>query len=250
VAAGAFTGILRESGMRAAVARTAVGHAPPGLAGHVPFALGPTAMPPSLVADRDLFCFGVPPAVADVAGGHGVPQIQVGQAALLGRMTTGFPVSPLTPATSLVLGLARAELGDQRFAIPYGKSAVGPPVDQSAARAVPSTGALNGTWESDRSSLVDVPAPGGPRRRPEAARCKSKLPAGSPVSAGPGGRGSSRPPGPVGGGLAHPAQPGHGGAAQTRAILQQARHINPFALPRRRERELHGKQRPHPFRRL
>ena len=41
------------------------------------------------------------------------------QAALLGQMTTGFPVSPLTPATFLVVGLAGIELGaHQRFSIP------------------------------------------------------------------------------------------------------------------------------------
>jgi CitMHS family citrate-Mg2+:H+ or citrate-Ca2+:H+ symporter len=34
--------------------------------------------------------------------------------------TTGFPVSPLTPATYLVMGLAQVELGDdQRFTIPF-----------------------------------------------------------------------------------------------------------------------------------
>ncbi len=51
---------------------------------------------------------------------HGVPAIQVGQAALLGQMTTGFPVSPLTPATYLIVGLAGIELGDhQKFSIPF-----------------------------------------------------------------------------------------------------------------------------------
>ena len=45
--------------------------------------------------------------------------MQVGQAALLGQMTTGFPVSPLTPATFLLVGLCRLELADhQRFAAP------------------------------------------------------------------------------------------------------------------------------------
>jgi CitMHS family citrate-Mg2+:H+ or citrate-Ca2+:H+ symporter len=44
----------------------------------------------------------------------------VGQAALLGQMTTGLPVSPLTPATYSRVGIARVEVGDhQRFAIPY-----------------------------------------------------------------------------------------------------------------------------------
>jgi CitMHS family citrate-Mg2+:H+ or citrate-Ca2+:H+ symporter len=42
-------------------------------------------------------------------------------------MTTGFPVSPLTPATFLVVGLCRIELGDhQKFSIPllWGASVV------------------------------------------------------------------------------------------------------------------------------
>ena len=35
-------------------------------------------------------------------------------------MTTGFPVSPLTPATFLVVGLCGIELADhQRFSIPF-----------------------------------------------------------------------------------------------------------------------------------
>ena len=35
-------------------------------------------------------------------------------------MTTGFPVSPLTPATFLIVGLTGVELGDhQKFTIPF-----------------------------------------------------------------------------------------------------------------------------------
>jgi len=119
LAAGAFTGIMKESGMLAAMAHAAVGTVPPRLASHIPVALAVVSMPLSLLFDPDSFYLGVLPVIADVAGHFGVPAAQVGQAALLGQMTTGFPVSPLTPATFLVVGLTGIELGEhQRFTGP------------------------------------------------------------------------------------------------------------------------------------
>jgi CitMHS family citrate-Mg2+:H+ or citrate-Ca2+:H+ symporter len=120
LAAGSFTGIMKESGMLAAMARAAVGAVPPHLAPHIPIALAVASMPLSLLFDPDSFYLGVLPVIAEVAGAFGVPAAQVGQAALLGQMTTGFPVSPLTPATFLVVGLTGIELGEhQRFTGPW-----------------------------------------------------------------------------------------------------------------------------------
>jgi CitMHS family citrate-Mg2+:H+ or citrate-Ca2+:H+ symporter len=118
-AAGAFTGIMKESGMLAAMAHAAVGTVSPRLAPHIPITLALVSMPLSLLFDPDSFYLGVLPVIAEVAGQFGVPAVQVGQAALLGQMTTGFPVSPLTPATFLVVGLTGVELGEhQRFTGP------------------------------------------------------------------------------------------------------------------------------------
>jgi CitMHS family citrate-Mg2+:H+ or citrate-Ca2+:H+ symporter len=90
------------------------------MASHIPFALGLVSMPLSLVFDPDSFYLGALPVIAEVANTLGIPPIQVGQAALLGQMTTGFPVSPLTPATFLVVGLTRIELAEhQLFTAPY-----------------------------------------------------------------------------------------------------------------------------------
>jgi len=120
LAAAVFTGIMKESGMLAAMANTAVHAVPPSMARHLPFLLGLVSMPLSLLFDPDSFYLGALPIVAQVGSTIGVPPIQIAQAALLGQMTTGFPISPLTPATFLVVGLTGIELGEhQRFAGPY-----------------------------------------------------------------------------------------------------------------------------------
>jgi|SRR5271157_163964 len=119
-AAGAFTGIMKGTGMLNAMADAVVHHLPQHGGAHIPVLLGICSMPLSLLFDPDSFYFGVLPVIANAARSFGVEPVTVAQAALMGVHTTGFPVSPLTPATFLVVGLSEISLAQhQRFAIPY-----------------------------------------------------------------------------------------------------------------------------------
>ena len=127
LAAGAFTGIMTGSGMLKAMAAAAVSHVPASAGQQIPVVLGIIGTPLSVLFDPDSFYFGVLPLVAEVSKSLGGQPVQVAQGALLGMHTVGFPISPLTPATFLVVGLSGIELGaHQRFAFPFllGASAV------------------------------------------------------------------------------------------------------------------------------
>jgi len=118
-AAGAFTGILKGTGMIKAMADLLVAAVPAPLGARLPLITGVLSMPLSLVFDPDSFYFGVLPVLSSTAAQFGVSPLEVGRAAILGQMTTGFPVSPLTGSTFLLIGLAGVDLGEhQKKTIP------------------------------------------------------------------------------------------------------------------------------------
>ena len=118
-AAGCFTGILKESGMIAAMAEAATGFIPAPVGERLALFTGLAGMPASLLFDPDSFYFGILPLLGSTAEYFGGDPLEVGRAAIMGQMTTGFPVSPLTGSTYLLIGLTGVELGDhQRRTIP------------------------------------------------------------------------------------------------------------------------------------
>ena len=113
-AAGCFTGIMKGTGMITEMATALTSIIPSALGRFFPIIVGVIAMPASLLFDPDSFYYGVLPVLAQTAEGFGVAGVNVGQAAILGQMTTGFPISPLTASTFLLVGLAGVDLGEHR----------------------------------------------------------------------------------------------------------------------------------------
>ena len=100
-AAGAFIGIMQKSEMITAMSNLLVESIPESLGKYLPILTGVVSMPASLLFDPDSFYFGILPILSNTATQFDIPAFAVGRAAVLGQMTTGFPVSPLTGSTFL-----------------------------------------------------------------------------------------------------------------------------------------------------
>jgi citrate-Mg2+:H+ or citrate-Ca2+:H+ symporter, CitMHS family len=115
-AAGVFTGVLTGTNMIDEMAATLVSIIPDSLVPYLPIIVAITSMPLSLAFSADAYYFGILPVLGQAASSFGIDTAEIARAALLGQMTVGFPLSPLTAATFILLGLAKVELGEhQRF---------------------------------------------------------------------------------------------------------------------------------------
>lgn len=115
-AAGIFSGILTGSKMIEAMASSLVSLIPDHHANLLPLITAITSMPASLLFTPDAYYFGVVPVLSQTAQHYGIDALEIARAALLGQMTVGFPLSPLTASTFLLIGLCEVDLGDhQKF---------------------------------------------------------------------------------------------------------------------------------------
>ncbi len=110
-AAGVLTGVLDGTKMITAMAEALVSVIPDGAGGLLPVLTAITSMPLSLVFTPDAYYFGVVPVLAETNASFGGDPAEIGRAAILGQMTTGFPLSPLTAATFILVGMSKVDLG-------------------------------------------------------------------------------------------------------------------------------------------
>lgn len=120
LAAGAFLGILEESGMIDGMAQVTASALPNALGPLFPIIVGVVAVPMSLLFGPDPYYFGVLPVLTSVAEQFGISAEVMAQASIIGEETVGFPISPLTGSFYLLIGLAGVEIGDHiRHMLPW-----------------------------------------------------------------------------------------------------------------------------------
>lgn len=111
LAAGVLLGVLDQSGMVEAMAHSGAALIPETGAPALPLIAGLLGVPLSLLFGPDAYYFGVMPVLMGVGAEFGVDGVHVAQASILGQETVGFPISPMTGAFFLLVGLAKVDIG-------------------------------------------------------------------------------------------------------------------------------------------
>ncbi|MBK5445306.1 MULTISPECIES: CitMHS family transporter [unclassified Peribacillus] len=115
-AAGIFTGVFTETKMMDSMAASIVTVIPDWLGAHLPLVVALTSIPMGFIFSPDAYYFGILPIISETASNFGITPVEIGRAALLGHSTIGFPLSPLVPATFILIGLVGVDFGDhQKF---------------------------------------------------------------------------------------------------------------------------------------
>ncbi|EGO62319.1 CitMHS family transporter [Acetonema longum] len=115
-AAGIFMGIMSGTKMVEAMAQSLIGAIPPSMGPHFSLISALLSLPGTFFLTNDAYYFGVLPVLAQAAATYGISAAEMGRAALIGQ--GAHMLSPLVPATYLLVGLNKVEFGDlQKFAL-------------------------------------------------------------------------------------------------------------------------------------
>ena len=109
-AAGAFLGVLSESGMLESIARDLINILPNSWVANIHVAVGILGVPLDIFTSTDAYYFALLPIIQEVAATADVSADSVVYAMAIGNNAGTF-VSPFSPATWLAMGLAGIDMG-------------------------------------------------------------------------------------------------------------------------------------------
>lgn len=117
-AAGAFTGILKGTGMVDAMAESSLAIIPSSMGRYLAPITALVSMPLTFIMSNDAYYFGVLPVVAQTATEYGVAPESIARASLMGQAV--HSISPLLAPLYLVCGLLEVDVAEaQRFCLKW-----------------------------------------------------------------------------------------------------------------------------------
>ncbi|NKI43451.1 CitMHS family transporter [Streptomyces physcomitrii] len=117
-AAAVFTGVLQGTGMVDHMAKWLVGVIPESMGPHMALVTGLLSLPLTYFMSNDGFYFGVLPVLAEAGSAHGVTNLEIARASIVGQPL--HMSSPLVPAVYVLVGMAKVEFGDHtRFTVKW-----------------------------------------------------------------------------------------------------------------------------------
>lgn len=111
LAAGVFLGVLSNSGMIEAMAKTLINIVPDGMKQYLHYIVGALGAPIGMTMGPDPYYYGVMPLIVEVVKPLAITGEQVANAMLMGE-NVALSVSPCVPTTFLLVGMAGVELKD------------------------------------------------------------------------------------------------------------------------------------------
>lgn len=119
-AAGVLMGIMGESGMSEAMAKTLVQLIPNAISKFMAPIIGVLTIPLSILFDADSYYYGIMPILIKTAEAMGTSGIDIARASMIGQMTVGWPVSPMVGTFFLFTGLLDLDIGAwQKYALKF-----------------------------------------------------------------------------------------------------------------------------------
>ncbi|HVJ38569.1 MAG TPA: CitMHS family transporter [Stenotrophomonas sp.] len=117
-AAGIFTGILSNTGMVEAMSQSFLAVLPESLGPYLAVITALASLPFTFFMSNDAFYFGVLPVLSEAAAAYGITPVEMARASLIGQPV--HLLSPLVPATYLLVALAKVEFAAfQRFTLKW-----------------------------------------------------------------------------------------------------------------------------------
>lgn len=111
LSAGVFLGIGNGTGMFEAIAKALAEAIPQQLATGLPLLIGIIAVPMSIPIEVNAYYFGMLPILAEVVKHVGITPQAMANASMIGMDTVGWPLTPLTGAFFLLVGLGEVNIG-------------------------------------------------------------------------------------------------------------------------------------------